>query len=106
MYNVDKVDGMTVELEQILKTVELLLHYQSPAHDFQHILRVYRNAEMISKKEQGADLDIVLAAALLHDLVVYPKGSMKAKHSADESADIAKKILSEHKYYSPEKPRT
>jgi len=103
MRNVDKVYGMTDKLEQILKTVELLLHYQSPAHDFQHILRVYRNAEMISKKEQGVDLDIVLAAALLHDLVVYPKGSMKAKHSADESADIAKKILSEHNYYSSEK---
>ena len=103
MHNVDKVDGMTVELEQLLKTVELLLHYQSPAHDFQHILRVYRNAEMISKKEKGADLDIVLAAALLHDLVVYPKGSMKAKHSVDESANIAKKILSEHNYYSSEK---
>nr|MDP9289563.1 hypothetical protein [Thermoproteota archaeon] len=55
---------MTVNLEQILRTVELLLHNQSPAHDFQHILRVYRNAEMISKKEGGADLDIVLAAAL------------------------------------------
>lgn len=101
--HVDEVHGMTVELEQILKTVELLLHYQSPAHDFQHVLRVYRNAEMISKKEKGADLDIVLAAALLHDLVVYPKGSVKAKHSADESADIAKKILSEHNYYSSEK---
>ena len=100
MHN-DKVDEMTGKLEQILKTVELLLHYQSPAHDFQHI--VYRNAEMISKKEQGVDLDIVLAAALLHDLVVYPKGSMKAKHSADESADIAKKILSEQDYYSSEK---
>ena len=103
MYNVDKVDETTVNFEQILRTVELLLHYQSPAHDFQHILRVYRNAEMISKKEEGADLDIVLAAALLHDLVVHPKGSMKTKHSADESADIAKKILSEYNYYSAEK---
>ena len=93
MNNVDRVAGMTVNLEQILKTVELLLHYQSPAHDFQHILRVYRNAEMISKKEKGADLDIVLAAALLHDLVVYPKGSMKAKHSADESAEIANQSI-------------
>ena len=74
---------MTVNLEQILRTVELLLLNQSPAHDFQHILRVYRNAEMISKKEEGADLDIVLAAALLHDLVVYPKGSTKTINSAD-----------------------
>ena len=88
---------MTLNLEQILRTVELLLHNQSPAHDFQHILRVYRNAEMISKKEEGADLDIVLAAALLHDLVVYPKGSRRTNHSADESADLAKKILSEYK---------
>src|SRR2546425_11296098 len=94
---------MTVNLEQILRTVELLLLNQSPAHDFQHILRVYRNAEVISKKEEGADLDIVLPAALLHDLVVYPKGSRKTKHSADESADIARKILSEYKYYSAEK---
>ena len=96
MHNVDKVDEMTINLEQIMRTVESLLHYRSPAHDFQHKLRVYRNAEMISKKEEGVDLDIVLAAALLHDLVVYPKGSMKTKHSADESADIAKKILSEY----------
>ena len=57
------MDELRVTLEQILRTVELLLHYQSPAHDFQHILRVYRNAEMISKKEEGADLDIVLAAS-------------------------------------------
>jgi uncharacterized protein len=103
MRNVDKMNGMKGKLEQILKIVELLLHYQSPAHDFQHVLRVYRNAEMISKEEQGTDLEIVLVAALLHDLVVYPKGSVKAKHSADESADIAKKILSEHNYYSSEK---
>ena len=33
-------------------------------------------------------------------VVVVPKGSMKAKHSAYESADIAKKILSEHNYSS------
>ena len=60
MHKVDKMDEMRVALEQILRTVELVLHYQSPAHDFQHILRVYRNAEKISKKEEGVDLDIVL----------------------------------------------
>ena len=64
---------MMINLEQIMGTVQLLLHNQSPAHDFQHILRVYKNAEMISKQEKSVDLDVVLAAALLHDLVVYPK---------------------------------
>jgi uncharacterized protein len=94
---------LVTNLEQMMKTVELLLHNQSPAHDFQHILRVYKNAEMISRQEDGADLDIVLAAALLHDLVVYPKGSSKTINSADDSADLAKKILFEYKNYPIEK---
>jgi uncharacterized protein len=92
-----------INLEQITTTVKLLLHNQSPAHDFQHILRAYKNAEMISKQEESVDLDIVLAAALLHDLVVYPKGSSKTTNSAYDSAEIAKKILLEYKNYPREK---
>jgi uncharacterized protein len=92
-----------INVDQIMRTVQLLLHNQSPAHDFQHILRVYKNAEMISKQEESVDLDIVLAAALLHDLVVYPKGSSKMINSADDSAEIAKKILLEYKNYPREK---
>src|SRR5918912_1071642 len=94
---------MMINLEQIMGTVQLLLHNQSPAHDFQHILRVYKNAEMISKQEKSVDLDVVLAAALLHDLVVYPKGGTKTITSADESAEVAKKILLEYKNYPIEK---
>src|SRR3982751_2407220 len=93
-----------IDAEQIMRTVQLILHNQSPAHDFQHVLRVYKNAEMIAKEEgQSVDLDIVLAAALLHDLIVYPKGSIKTANSADESAEIAKKILVEHKNYPRDK---
>src|ERR671933_322837 len=58
---------------------------------------------MISKQESSVDLDVVLAAALLHDLVVYPKGSTKTINSADESAEVATKILLEHKNYPIEK---
>lgn len=103
--NVPTTKTMTtmINLEQIMRTLQILLHHQSPAHDFQHILRVYKNAEMISKQEESVDLDIVLAAALLHDLVVYPKGSSKTINSADNSAEIAKKILLEYKNYPREK---
>ena len=90
-------------IEQIMMTVKLLLENQPPAHDFQHVFRVYKNAELISEEEKLVDLDIVLAAALLHDLVVYPKGSIKSANSADESAEIAKKILLEHKSYPRDK---
>src|SRR5918911_206808 len=92
-----------IDVEGIMRTAQLLLHNQSPAHDFQHVLRVYKNAEMISKQEKSVDLDVVLAAALLHDLVVYPKGSTKTINSADDSAEIAKKILLEYKNYPREK---
>jgi uncharacterized protein len=37
-----------------------------PVHDFDHVLRVYRTAERLAQAE-NADLDIVRAAALLHD---------------------------------------
>jgi uncharacterized protein len=37
-----------------------------PVHGFDHILRVYRMAEKLAMTE-GADLEIVRAAALLHD---------------------------------------
>ncbi len=39
-----------------------------PVHDFEHVLRVYRMAEIIALAE-GADLEIVQTAALLHDSV-------------------------------------
>ena len=39
-----------------------------PVHDYDHVMRVYRMAERIAQAE-GADMEIVRAAALLHDAV-------------------------------------
>jgi uncharacterized protein len=83
--------------QMIIKRVERMLKGRDPAHDFHHIMRVYKNAEMIGKSE-GTDMEVLLPAALLHDLVVYSKGSAKSSRSSDESAYLAKKILGKYGY--------
>ncbi len=44
-----------------------------PAHDLDHVLRVWSSARAIALAEGGADLLVVLAACLLHDMVNVPK---------------------------------
>lgn len=84
-------------LDKIKRRVKKVLGGRDPAHDFYHIMRVYKNAELIGRRE-GADMEILLPAALLHDLVVYPKGSAKTIKSADDSADLAEKWLQKYGY--------
>src|SRR5215210_1810808 len=43
-------------------------------------------------------MEILLLAVLLHDLVVYPKGSTKSLKSSDESADLAENVLQSYSY--------
>ncbi|MBX3001317.1 MAG: HD domain-containing protein [Caldilineaceae bacterium] len=59
------------------------------AHDFDHVLRVTRLAERIAAAE-GADVEIVRAAALLHDVPIAA-GARKAHHLA--AADFAREYL-------------
>ena len=85
--------------EMIKKKVERMLEGRDPAHDFHHLMRVYKNAKRIGRRE-GTNMDILLPAVLLHDLVVYPKGSTKSSKSSDESANLAENIL--HSYGYPQ----
>ena len=62
------------------------------AHDFEHTMRVYKNAQKICKKEK-ANEKLVLSAALLHDIVSYPKSDKRSKMSSIESAKKSEKIL-------------
>ena len=83
--------------EIIKRKVKKMLEGRDPAHDFYHIMRVYKNAKLIGRRE-GSNMEILLTAVLLHDLVVYPKGSSKSFKSSDESADLAENILLSHGY--------
>jgi len=67
-----------------------------PVHDFDHVLRVYRITERLGKAE-GADVNIVRTAALLHDArgsAPGGEGEARAEHHV-ASADFAGEILAE-----------
>ena len=81
----------------IKRKVKRMLDGRDPAHDFHHIMRVYKNAKLIGRRE-GTNMEILLLAVLLHDLVVHPKGSTKSLKSSDECADLAENILQSYSY--------
>jgi uncharacterized protein len=61
------------------------------SHDFTHVLRVLKYAEMLAKKEE-ADMEVVKYAALFHDYVREAKHEMRGDH-ANLSANAVRKIL-------------
>ena len=68
MPSTNDFDSITLHEE-----VKALYEEADPAHDFSHILRVYQNAQLIGKKE-GADMQVLLFSALLHDAGSVSKG--------------------------------
>ncbi len=71
------------------------------AHDFDHVMRVYKNAQKICKKEK-ANEKLVLCSALLHDIVSYPKSDKRSKFSSIESAQKSKLILKKYNFSKEE----
>lgn len=68
-----------------------------PAHDLAHVRRVVANAKRLAAAE-GADLDVVLPAAWLHDCVVVPKDSAQRPQASRLAAARAVEFLSEIGY--------
>ena len=86
---------MTV-LDLIKTDIKKIMHNDT-AHDFDHIMRVYKNAQQIIKKEK-ANEKLVLSAVLLHDIVSFPKSDKCSKNSSIESAKKAKIILKKYDF--------
>lgn len=91
---------MDKNLDTLLARVKKMMHYADSAHDFEHVMRVFKLSKEIGKKE-NADLDILLPASLLHDICNFPKDHPSASLSADKSAETASFILKDENY-SPE----
>ena len=64
-----------------------------PAHDLGHLLRVWRMARALAEGEGGADLLVVLAASLLHDVLNLPKGRPDRPRASCMAAERAVGIL-------------
>ncbi len=63
-------------------------------HSFDHTERVFKLATIIAKKE-GADLEIVQTAAILHDIARKKEGCGEVECHAEHGAKEAEKILQE-----------
>ncbi|MGY5142130.1 MAG: HD domain-containing protein [Nitrosopumilus sp.] len=90
-----------------MNTIEKLTHEikkklnDDPAHDFNHIMRVFNNAKKICKYE-SANERLVLASVLLHDIISYPKSDKRNKNASVESANKAKIILKKYDFSKDE----
>ncbi|MBW2524937.1 MAG: HD domain-containing protein [Deltaproteobacteria bacterium] len=63
-----------------------------PAHDWLHVRRVEHGAERIARAE-GARVDVVCAAAVLHELFSYPKGHPDSHLSGQRCAEQAAELM-------------
>lgn len=82
-------------IERLRKVAESRSASNGPAHDFLHVERVTENVRRIGVAE-GADLNVVVPAALLHELFNYPKGHPQSHLSGEVCAEQAVAVLNEN----------
>ena len=71
------------------------------AHDFEHVMRVYKNAQKMCKLEKASE-KLVLSSVLLHDIVSYPKSDKRSKLSSIQSAKKSEQILKNYDFSKKE----
>lgn len=69
-----------------------LEHGEDGAHDLSHLQRVWHNARTL-QVEEGGDLEVLLAAVLLHDCVAVQKNSPLRSQASRLAAEKASTVL-------------
>lgn len=77
--------------------IQEVLGYKDPAHDLAHVTRVVSTAKKLAE-EEGANLEIVIPAAWLHDLVNLAKDHPDRKKASLLAADEALVFLQSVNY--------
>ncbi len=78
---------------EIIKIAKPYYPTSDPSHDWAHIQRVLKNAELIWNSEGWYDEDILFPSVLFHDLINPPKNLPEAHLASEKSAELAGKIL-------------
>ena len=85
---------------ELLKQDIKKIMVNDPAHDFEHIMRVYKTAQKICKKE-NANEKLVLSAVLLHDIISYPKSDFD-----ENEITIISDAIRDHSFSQKKTPET
>ena len=94
---------MDITLENhLIEIAKAKISDDDPSHDMLHAMKVLETVKYLSSKE-GGDLDVLVPAALFHDVVCYQKNHPNSHLSAKESAELTASILKELNNYPQEK---
>ena len=91
---------MSVNLQQWeLRFADFIggMEHADDAHDIEHVKRVVHSAKAFAEAE-GADMEVVLPAAWLHDCVAVAKNSPLRKKASGLAADKAAELLADWGY--------
>jgi len=88
--------------EKLILIARKKMKRSDPSHDINHVLRVLCISEKIAA-EESADMEIIVPAAIFHDVICYPKNHRKRFDSQRESAIFAVKTLKKIKSYPIDK---
>jgi uncharacterized protein len=86
-------------IETLLEKAQVFYDTGDPSHDLNHIRRVLDNCRRIGATV-GADLAILLPAAILHDVVNLPKNHPERLAASRMAAEKSKNILIESGFSS------
>ena len=91
--------------EQLIRIARREIKTKDMAHDIEHAMRVLHSAERIGEAE-NSDMEVIVPAALFHDLVVYPKNDPDSANEQELSAEKAGGLLRKIEGYPDSKIAT
>ncbi len=88
-------------IESLFERAKVFYENGDPSHDVLHIRRVMQNCCWLAEKE-NVDLEILLAAAVLHDIVNLPKNHPERLQASQLAASRSTQFLEELKFSQEE----